>query len=94
MSLDSLYAAQRLAAGPDRCLVIEDSPASIDAALAAGMTAIGFSGGSHRGPEHHRGRQFMHIVNDRRYSVRFLACLAAARQTGLEHGSYPDCRAT
>jgi beta-phosphoglucomutase-like phosphatase (HAD superfamily) len=47
-----LYAAQRLGAEPDRCLVIEDSPAGIEAAVAAGMTAIGFSGGSHCGPEH------------------------------------------
>jgi HAD superfamily hydrolase (TIGR01509 family) len=47
-----LYAAQHLTTVPDRCLVIEDSPAGIDAALAAGMTAIGFSGGSHCGPEH------------------------------------------
>jgi HAD superfamily hydrolase (TIGR01509 family) len=47
-----LYAAQHLTTAPDRCLVIEDSPAGIDAALAAGMTAIGFSGGSHCGPEH------------------------------------------
>jgi HAD superfamily hydrolase (TIGR01509 family) len=47
-----LCAAQHLITAPDRCLVIEDSPAGIDAALAAGMTAIGFSGGSHCGPEH------------------------------------------
>ena len=32
--------------------MIEDSPAGIDAAIAAGMTAIGFCGGSHCGPEH------------------------------------------
>jgi HAD superfamily hydrolase (TIGR01509 family) len=47
-----LYAAQRLATAPDRCLVIEDSPAGIDAAVAAGMTAIGFCGASHCGLGH------------------------------------------
>ena len=47
-----LYAAQHLMTAPDRCLIIEDSPAGIDAALAAGITAIGFAGGSHCGPEH------------------------------------------
>ncbi len=45
-----LYAAQRLTTQPDRCIVIEDSPAGIEAAIAAGMTAIGFCGGSHCRP--------------------------------------------
>lgn len=47
-----LYAAQRLGAPPNRCVVVEDSPAGIEAACAAGMNAIGFCGGSHCGPEH------------------------------------------
>ncbi|MGA7261018.1 MAG: HAD-IA family hydrolase [Stellaceae bacterium] len=47
-----LYAAQQFAAAPDRCLVIEDSLLGIEAAIAAGMTAIGFCGGSHCGPEY------------------------------------------
>ena len=42
-----LHAAQRMNATPSRCVVIEDSVPGIVAAAAAGMTAIGFTGGSH-----------------------------------------------
>ena len=42
-----LLAAERMDAAPRRCVVIEDSRPGIEAAVAAGMTAIGFTGGSH-----------------------------------------------
>ncbi len=42
-----LFAADQMQTPPARCLVIEDSVAGIAAALAAGMTVLGFCGGSH-----------------------------------------------
>lgn len=42
-----LLVADRIAAPPARCLVIEDSVNGIRAARAAGMTAWGFAGGGH-----------------------------------------------
>ncbi len=47
-----LHAAGRRAVPADRCLVVEDSIPGIEAARAAGMTAIGFCGGGHCLPDH------------------------------------------
>lgn len=42
-----LHAASFHKTTPDRCVVVEDSPAGLTAAKAAGMKSIGFLGGSH-----------------------------------------------
>ena len=44
-----LHAAARMGVQTADCIVVEDSPAGVTAATAAGMTAIGFVGGSHAG---------------------------------------------
>ena len=42
-----LHAAEQMGTSPSHSIVIEDSLPGIEAAAAAGMTAIGFTGGSH-----------------------------------------------
>ena len=44
-----LHAANRMNVEPGACIVVEDSPVGVAAGVAAGMTVIGFVGGSHAG---------------------------------------------
>jgi HAD superfamily hydrolase (TIGR01509 family) len=51
-----LLAASQMHTDPARCIVIEDSPAGIEAAKRAGMRVFGFTGGSHARTAAHRHR--------------------------------------
>jgi HAD superfamily hydrolase (TIGR01509 family) len=48
-----LAAAQGMSLAPAACLVVEDSVAGVSAARAAGMTVLGFVGGTHVGGDAH-----------------------------------------
>jgi HAD superfamily hydrolase (TIGR01509 family) len=47
-----LFAAKQMQVPPDRCIVIEDSSTGVRAGVAAGMTVLGYTGGSHIQPGH------------------------------------------
>ena len=46
-----LHAATKMRVHPSDCIVVEDSAVGVAAAAAAGMTPIGFAGGSHASPQ-------------------------------------------
>jgi beta-phosphoglucomutase-like phosphatase (HAD superfamily) len=47
-----LFAAAAMQVASDACLVVEDSVPGVQAAVAAGMRVIGFTGGGHCRPGH------------------------------------------
>lgn len=49
-----IHAAHRMGARPRDCVVVEDSPAGIEAARRAGMRVLCFTGASHAGAPGHR----------------------------------------
>jgi len=77
-----LLAAGRLRIAPRRCIVIEDSPAGVRAGCAAGMTVIGFCGGSHVRAGHAarlRAAGAHHVVASWREAARLTTRLARPR---------------
>jgi HAD superfamily hydrolase (TIGR01509 family) len=74
-----LCAAAKMEADPARCIVIEDSVVGVAAAVAAGMTAIGFTGASHCRPGHDgqlRERGAAAIVGDMKALPAVLVALS------------------
>jgi HAD superfamily hydrolase (TIGR01509 family) len=73
-----LFAAEKLGVSPKACLVIEDSAGGIQAAVAAGMTAVGLCAASHIREGHDlrlRDAGAMHLAKSwaevERFALRF-----------------------
>lgn len=70
-----LHAARMAGVAPGACLVVEDSISGLTAAVRAGAPAIGFTGGSHQGPDaaqRLRAAGAQHVAHDMPSLARIL----------------------
>ena len=74
-----LHAAREMHIEPSRCIVIEDSPAGVEAAKRAGMRVFAFLGGSHaQSPAHRRSLEDLEpslIFNDMAALPGLIGCV-------------------
>ena len=85
-----LFAANQMQAAAACCLVIEDSIPGVTGAIAAGMTVLGFHGGSHCRPGHGdalRAAGASAIFDDMRQLPALIAEIGASQRSSFRDGA-------